>query len=65
MNCCETFEKAIEQGIIRNFMGKYMSDVTIYQEDKSMLSDIYKIRGMTLLLYLHCPYCGADTKEFI
>ena len=37
MNCCETFEKAIEQGIIRNFMGKYMSDVTIYQEDKSCL----------------------------
>lgn len=60
--CCDGFKLTIEQGGIRKFFGKWISDVVLYRDDKSTFSPVYNIEGITILLYKYCPFCGTEIK---
>lgn len=61
--CCDSFKLSVSEGIIRQSYDKWISDIVMYRENKSMLSDIYKIQGITFIVYHFCPWCGASTDK--
>lgn len=64
MDCnCKAFQLCVDQGSVRKLHNMWLSDVTIYEEDKTAISDIYKIHGLYPLVYIYCPFCGVKISN--
>lgn len=61
--CCDQFQLSVERGGIREFLGKWISDVVLYRDDKTTFSPVYNIAAINPLLYSHCPFCGKSVRK--